>query len=100
MRITFITPVEHVLSLLSNAGSRRYGGETGYVAGLSPASAHSLQLQGDMLNPEQACAFLRSPHAADAVLLRRWDGAAKDPAVLTPGLDHYRPFVAAHIGRR
>lgn len=35
------------------------------------------------------------PHAADAVLLRRWDDAAKSPRLKTPDLLHYRPMIAS-----
>lgn len=62
---------------------------------LSPASKHSLQLQGGAYAPAEAKRFLQRPFARDAVLLRRWDDLAKVPGQPTPGLAHY----AALLGR-
>jgi len=63
--------------------------EEEYHGRLSAASRRSLELQGDIYAPEVAAAFIRQPHAADAVMLRRWDDEAKMPGRETPGLDHY-----------
>jgi gamma-butyrobetaine dioxygenase len=38
--------------------------------------------------------FEAEPYAADAVRLRRWDDAAKDPALSVPGFDHYQSRIA------
>lgn len=69
--------------------------ELEYAAGLSAASMTSLQLQGGIFAPEEAHFFIRLAHAEDAVRLRRWDDAAKDPAAQTPDLAHF-----AAIARR
>lgn len=67
--------------------------EPGYEAALSPASRLSLQLQGGRFAPEERQQFERSPFAADAVRLRRWDDAGKIPDLAIPELEHYRPLL-------
>lgn len=63
--------------------------EPGYRDGLSPASRHSLELQGGAFDAAGAEAFLAQPHAEDALLLRRFDDLAKEPGRNTPPLAHY-----------
>lgn len=63
--------------------------DPGYLATLSPASMHSLALQGGAMSAEECRAFEALPFAQDAVSLRRWDDLAKDPAQTTPPLDYY-----------
>jgi gamma-butyrobetaine dioxygenase len=65
--------------------------EPDYAASLSPASVRSLHLQGGPMTPDEVAAFERLPHAADAVVLRRWDDAAKVPG-------HRGPPVRSHLG--
>ena len=66
-----------------------------YLAGLSPASFHSLSMQGGPFSPEEARAFAELPWYRDAVRLRQWDDRAKIPNLAVPGLDHYRDLLAA-----
>jgi len=63
--------------------------ESGYWEALSPASQHSLELQGGVFTETQADHFIQLPQAEEAIRLRRWDDFAKDPAAVTPDLDHY-----------
>lgn len=65
-----------------------------YVDSLSPASVHSLALQGGAFTPQAAAAFLAHPFARDAIRLRRWDDAAKVAHAPTPPLAHYARIVA------
>jgi gamma-butyrobetaine dioxygenase len=67
--------------------------EPGYFALLSPASVYTLSLQGGPMTPAEAAAFASGPGAADAVAVRRWDDAAKDPAAEVPGFAWYRPLL-------
>ena len=66
-----------------------------YLERLSPASVHSLMLQGGPLSTAEAQAFAALPHAADAVRVRRWDDVGKVPGQVTPPFDHYRPLLEA-----
>jgi [1-hydroxy-2-(trimethylamino)ethyl]phosphonate dioxygenase len=67
--------------------------EPAYQGQLSPASLVSLALQGGPMMGGEVEAFRESPHAAGAVALRRWDDAAKDPALSVAGLDEYIPTI-------
>lgn len=60
-----------------------------YLAGLSAASVHSLGLQGGPMTEAERNAFESLPFAPQAVLLRRWDDAAKEPGKVTPTLAYY-----------
>jgi gamma-butyrobetaine dioxygenase len=73
--------------------------EPSYLAELSPASLHSLELQGGPYTRAEAAAFEASPHAEAAVRLRRYDDVGKVPGLPTPGLEHYRPVLASAIVR-
>jgi phosphonate degradation associated HDIG domain protein len=63
--------------------------EPPYRASLSPASLLSLQLQGGPMDEAEQRRFEEEPFAPQAVLLRRWDDAAKTPGKATPSLDYY-----------
>ncbi|HWG23011.1 phosphonate degradation HD-domain oxygenase [Actinospica sp.] len=64
--------------------------EPGYYDKLSEASVHTLGVQGGPMSREEVAEFERGGYAADAVTLRRWDEAAKDPDADVPGFEHYR----------
>jgi gamma-butyrobetaine dioxygenase len=68
--------------------------EPDYFARLSPASVQTLALQGGPLTEGEARAFESMPHARAAVAVRRWDEAAKDPAMAAPPFDHFRPLLS------
>jgi gamma-butyrobetaine dioxygenase len=74
--------------------------EPGYLDRLSPASVHTLSLQGGPLTAADARAFERLPHAQAAISVRRWDDAAKDPAVTPPPFEHFRQLLSgiARVG--
>jgi gamma-butyrobetaine dioxygenase len=67
--------------------------EPGYAGRLSPASVHTLALQGGPLTQAEAQAFKRLPHALNAVAVRRWDEAAKEPTVAAPPFDYFRSLL-------
>ncbi len=67
--------------------------EPRYVAGLSPASVHSLAQQGGPMKPAELARFEALPFAQDAVRLRRWDDLAKMPGTATPSLAYYLALV-------
>jgi phosphonate degradation associated HDIG domain protein len=63
--------------------------DAGYWADLSPASKHSLELQGGRYDDAQVRAFEDLTFYAEAVRLRRYDDLAKVPGQVTPPLSHY-----------
>jgi gamma-butyrobetaine dioxygenase len=71
--------------------------EPSYLDELSPASVHSLELQGGPYGPDEVAEFERSPHAGDAVRLRRYDDIGTVEGMETPELEHYRPVLEASI---
>ncbi len=64
-----------------------------YLSKLSPASVHSLRIQGGPMNEEEAAAFIAQPYAKDAVRLRVWDDTGKDPEMKTEPVDYYLTYV-------
>lgn len=64
-----------------------------YLARLSPASAHSLRLQGGPMNADEVAAFEAEPHFREAVRVRIWDEGGKDPNMRTPDFAHYMPLL-------
>jgi [1-hydroxy-2-(trimethylamino)ethyl]phosphonate dioxygenase len=71
--------------------------EPSYMGELSQASILSLALQGGPYSAAEVAAFEASPHAADAVRLRRYDDVGKVPGLETPDLERYRPVLQAAI---
>jgi gamma-butyrobetaine dioxygenase len=68
--------------------------EPDYSGRLSPASMHTLSLQGGPLSVEEAPVFESTPHAQAAIAVRRWDEAAKDPTVAAPSFDHFKQLLS------
>jgi phosphonate degradation associated HDIG domain protein len=67
--------------------------DAGYWADLSPASKHSLELQGGVFDEMQVSAFQDLPFYAEAVRLRRYDDLAKVPGQQTPDLFHFEKLM-------
>jgi gamma-butyrobetaine dioxygenase len=68
--------------------------EPAYLTRLSPASVYTLGVQGGPMDAEQVRSFEAEPHHADAVALRHWDDAAKDPDAVTQPFDHFRGLLS------
>lgn len=69
--------------------------ESGYFGRLSPDSVLSLTLQGGPMSEAEVEAFDALPFASGAVRLRRFDEAAKDPAMATSSLEYFLRYFAA-----
>jgi phosphonate degradation associated HDIG domain protein len=89
--------------------AKRYlvAADPAYAATLSSASVHSLALQGGPMSADEMRLFDELPFAPQALQLRRWDDAAKQPGKKTPPLAYYlalldeviqQPFVDSKIG--
>jgi [1-hydroxy-2-(trimethylamino)ethyl]phosphonate dioxygenase len=81
--------------------AKRYlvGTDPAYAENLSPASVHSLELQGGPMGVAEAAEFMQKKSAAGAIALRRWDDEAKVVGLKTPDLDHFRPYLEASLRR-
>lgn len=66
---------------------------SGYFESLSPASVHSLSLQGGPMSPDEVAAFERQAHYEAAVQVRIYDDLAKDADRKTPPLGHFLSYV-------
>jgi len=65
----------------------------GYFERLSPASVHSLKLQGGPMSDDEVAAFERNPHRDAIVQIRYLDDAGKRPDMATETFAHYRPLL-------
>ncbi len=66
-----------------------------YFAKLSPASVHTLKIQGGPMSQDEVRDFESNPSYADAVRLRIWDDKGKDPEMKTADLEHFLTHVKA-----
>jgi len=71
--------------------------EPTYFAALSPASVHTLSLQGGPMGADEVAVFAAGPHAEAAVALRRFDDTGKSEGDPTPDLDYFLPRVRALV---
>ena len=67
--------------------------DAGYLANLSPASVHTLKLQGGPMTPQEAAQFETERFHKEAVRVRQWDDQGKVAGLKTPSLDHYRRLI-------
>ncbi len=64
-----------------------------YYHNLSPASRHTLALQGGPCNAGEIKQFEQYKTHKSAVKIRIWDDKAKDPNAITPEFAHYIPLL-------
>ena len=67
--------------------------DPGYLEGLSRVSTRTLHLQGGPMQPAEAEAFERLPHARNAIDLRRWDDLGKKAGCETAPLSHFMTVI-------
>lgn len=65
-----------------------------YLTKLSQPSIVSLDLQGGPMTAPEIDEFHENPFVDDAIRLRLWDDAAKDPEFVTPALTHFAAYLA------
>jgi len=63
-----------------------------YRAGLSPASAHTLRIQGGPMTDDEVAQFEKLPGYKDALRVRIWDDTGKDPEMVTENLEHFLTY--------
>ena len=73
--------------------------EPAYLRRLSPASLHSLNLQGGPMNDEGVAAFERIPDKETIVQVRRLDDAGKTAGRGASGFQHFAPLVQRLLDR-
>jgi phosphonate degradation associated HDIG domain protein len=67
--------------------------DPGYLARLSHASVHTLQLQGGPMSADEVAQFERESFAQQAVRVRRWDDQGKVAGLKTAALADYIPLM-------
>jgi phosphonate degradation associated HDIG domain protein len=70
-----------------------------YFAKLSPASVHSLNLQGGPMDAAEVATFEQNPNYRDIVQVRIWDDEGKVPGHKTPGFEYYMPLLKRVVDR-
>ncbi len=68
-----------------------------YFAKLSPASVHTLELQGGPMPANEVAQFQSERYFTDAVRVRRWDDAGKVAGLKTPQLAEYGTRIAGSV---
>jgi phosphonate degradation associated HDIG domain protein len=98
-------PAAVVEAVGGHVAAKRYlcATEPAYLAELSPASRHSLALQGGPMSADEVRDFARTPNLETMLRVRRLDDAGKVAGMATPAFDHYalllQRLVDAHCGR-
>lgn len=94
-------PAVVVDAVREHVAAKRYlcATDPDYYNRLSPASVHTLDLQGGPMNEEEQAGFRRHPNLEAILRVRLWDEAAKDPDVTTPSFTHYAPLLQRVVDR-
>lgn len=64
-----------------------------YFRRLSPASVHTLELQGGPMSADEVAQFAQNPNLKKIIQVRYLDEAGKRADMVTPGFDHFAPMV-------
>jgi phosphonate degradation associated HDIG domain protein len=73
--------------------------DPGYFSKLSPASVHTLSLQGGPMSSEEIAAFRKNPFHSEAVRVRLWDEAGKVAGMKTRTFQDYAPLLQRVVDR-
>jgi phosphonate degradation associated HDIG domain protein len=85
-----------------HVAAKRYlcASDPAYLARLSPASVHTLNLQGGSMSEAEAAAFRQTPYVDEAVRVRQWDDAGKVAGLGVPPFEHYLPLLRRIVERQ
>ena len=67
--------------------------DAGYLARLSPASVHTLKLQGGPMSVQEVAQFERERFCHEALRVRRWDDQGKVAGLKTSTLSDYTSLI-------
>ncbi len=70
-----------------------------YFSRLSPASVHTLELQGGPMTPDELAEFEQNPNLNEIIQVRYLDEAGKRPDMETPGFEHFAPMVQRMVDK-
>lgn len=88
-------PATVIEPIRQHVATKRYlcAVETGYFDTLSSASVASLKSQGGPMNAAEVATFDALPQRDACIRVRRWDEAAKDPAMAHLGFADFRTIL-------
>lgn len=95
-------PVEVTEPVRLHVVAKRFltGNDPAYYETLSPASKHSLELQGGPMTAQAQRQFLEVPFAREAIQLRRWDDMAKEQDLdLSLQLSDFRELLESLVSK-
>ena len=92
-------PISVVEPIRQHVAAKRYlcAVKSDYLERLSPASVHTLNLQGGPMNKEEVKEFEKNDYLEQCVKLRYWDEDSKDPKRVHPAFSYYRPLVESLV---
>lgn len=94
-------PAVVVDCVLHHVAAKRYlcATDPSYVDRLSPASVHTLNLQGGPMRAEEVDSFRSLAHLDAIIQVRFWDEASKVKDLPTPTFGHYAPVLQRVVDR-
>ena len=94
-------PSSVVEPIRQHVAAKRYlcAVKSDYFERLSPASVHTLNLQGGPMNTEEVEEFEKNDYLVQCIQLRYWDEDGKDPERKHPPFSYYRPLIESLVKR-
>ena len=92
-------PISVVEPIRQHVAAKRYlcAVKSDYFERLSPASVHTLNLQGGLMNKEEVREFERNDYLEQCIQLRFWDEEGKDPEREHHPFIYYRPLIESLV---
>ena len=92
-------PISVVEPIRQHVAAKRYlcAVKSDYFDRLSPASVHTLNLQGGPMNQEEVKEFEKNDYLEQCINLRYWDEDAKDPDRVCPSFTSYRALIESLV---
>ncbi len=94
-------PLSVVEPIRQHVAAKRYlcAVNSDYFERLSPASVHTLNLQGGPMNTEEVEEFEKNDYLVQCIQLRYCDEDGKDPERKHPPFSYYRPLIESLVKR-
>ena len=94
-------PSSVVEPIRQHVAAKRYlcAVKSDYFERLSPASVHTLNLQGGPMNTEEVEEFEKNDYLEQCIQLRYWDEDGKDPERKHPPFSYYRSLIESLVKR-
>ena len=92
-------PISVVEPIRQHVAAKRYlcAVKSDYLERLSPASLHTLNLQGGPMNEDEVKEFEKNEHIEESIQLRYWDEEGKNPAREHPPFSYYRALIESLV---